>query len=509
MKRQKQIPKSYWVPLLAVAFTILYLAFPTNNSSVDAYYYAASVKYNGELFHPHHLLYNVTFRLFFNLPFFNSEEIDILQGMKMVNSFIGGLCLFLFSLLLKRTGRSIKEIFGIILLTGSSFVVMRYSSENEVYLIPLAFSLSSSVIYQDYLKSRSLTRLLISGLLASIAVLYHQIGMFWWLGLFIGLIFFRHSWKLKLVFVTTAIPVILIYSIVVFRLPEFENNFTGIFKFALRDYLSSGFDKTPGWENLFFTPVNLIRSFIQIHGYIFRMIGKNILWIIPGLVSMLLIGVVFGRKGFLIGKTELVNRPFFITHLLILGFCIVFAFFAEGNAEFMVMVPFLGFLILFSKIKIRDRSMILFGIALLVWNVSYGLIPRNNFEFTNYSMLQSWIKKNPDATFVLKSDQQVISRLYYQSEIEVYPQIIKSPSSLIRRGGNVEDIYSKLDKLIARGNHIYTDCVEYPGILSRQGVIDTSEDDYFFTGYEYESVDSVETLFGTFFLHRICNRERH
>jgi hypothetical protein len=95
----------------------------------------------------------------------------------------------------------------------------------------------------------------------------------------------------------------------------------------------------------------------------------------------------------------------------------------------MVMIPFLGFLLLFSKIKIRDRSMILLGIALLVWNVSYGLIPRNNFEFTDYIMLESRIKKNPDALFVLKTDQHVISRLYYQSGIEVYPQIIKSPGS--------------------------------------------------------------------------------
>jgi len=103
--------------------------------------------------------------------------------MKVANSFIGGICLYLFYVLLKRTGRSIKEIFRIILLTGSSFVVMRYSSENEVYLFPLAFSLGASVIYQDYLNNRSLTSLLISGLLASIAVLYHQIGVFWWLGL--------------------------------------------------------------------------------------------------------------------------------------------------------------------------------------------------------------------------------------------------------------------------------------------------------------------------------------
>ncbi|MCK4700575.1 MAG: hypothetical protein KAT38_09580, partial [Bacteroidales bacterium] len=493
-KRQKQIPESYWIPLLTVAFTLLYLIFPTNNSSVDAYYYAASVKYSDELFHPHHLLYNVTFRLFFNLPFFNNEEVDILQGMKMANSFIGGICLYLFSLLLKRTGRSIKEIFRIILLTGSSFVVMRYSSENEVYLFPLAFSLGASVIYQNYLNNRSLSRLLISGLLASFAVLYHQIGVFWWLGLFIGLIIYRHSWKSILVFVTTVVPVILAYVIVTFRLSEFEKSITGVFQFALRDYLTSGFDKTPGWQNFIFTPVNVIRSFVQIHGYIIRMIGENILWILPGLVSMLLIGAVLIRKGFLIRKTDILNRPFFITHLIILIFYIVFAFFAEGNAEFMVMIPFLGFLLLFSTIKIRDRSMILFGIALLVWNVSYGLIPRNNLEFTHYTMLESWIKKNPDATFIIKSDQQVISRLYYQSGVEFYPQIIKSPSSLIQQGMSVTGLYSKLDTLITRENQIYTDCVEYPGILSRQGVIDTGKDDCFFTEYEYEPVDSVETL---------------
>jgi hypothetical protein len=45
--------------------------------------------------------------------------------------------------------------------------------------------------------------------------------------------------------------------------------------------------------------------------------------------------------------------------------------------------------------------------------------------------------------------------------------------------------------------------------LSRQWVIDVGEDDYFFVEYEYEPVDSVETLFGTFFLHRIARREQH
>ena len=355
------------------------------------------------------------------------------------------------------------------------------------------------------MNNRSLSKLLISGLLASIAILYHQIGIFWWLGLFIGLIFFRHPWKSKLVFATTVVPVILAYSIVTFKLPEFENSITGVFRFALRDYLASGFDKTPGWENFFFTPVNIIRSFVQIHGYMFILIGKNILWIIPGLISMLLTVAVFVRNRFLIGKTELMNRPFFITHLVILVFYIVFAFFAGGNAEFMVMVPFLVFLLLFSRIKIRDRSMILLGIALLVWNVSYGLIPRNNFEFTNSTMLESRIKKTPDAVFVLKSDQQVISRLYYQSGTEVYPQIIKSPSSLIRRGMSVTGLYNKLDTLIARGNQIYTDCVEYPEVLSRRGIIDVGEDEKFFSEFKFTTVDSMETLYGKYLLHRLIS----
>ncbi len=506
MKKQKQIPKSYWIPLLSIAFAILYLVFPTNNSSVDAYYFAASVKYCDELFHPHHLLYNATFRLFFNLPFFNNGEIDILSGMKMTNSLVGGLCLYLFSLILKGTGRSTGEIFRVVFLTGSSFTVMRYSTENEVYLFTLVFSLGATIFYQDYLNNRSLPKLLISGLLASIAILYHQIGVFWWLGLFIGVIIFRHPWKSKLVFAFTVIPVILVYSIVAFKLPGYEKNLTGVFQFVFRDYLASGFDKTPGWENFFFTPVNFIRSFIQIHGYMFILIGKNILWVMPALVSLFLVSVAFLKRRLLVKEVILMNRPHYVIHFMILVFYLLFAFISEGNAEFMVMVPFLGFLLLFSKIKIRNRSMILFGFALLVWNVSYGLIPCNNFNFTHYTMLESWIKKTPDATFVLKSDQQVISRLYYQSGVEFYPQIIKSPSSFIRRGGNIENLHSKLDKCINQGELIYTDCVEYPGILSRQGVIDTSEDDYFFAEYEYEPVDSVKSLFGTFFLHRIDSR---
>lgn len=504
MKRLLQIPERYWIPLIAIAFTVLYAVFPTANSSVDAYYYAASVKYNGELFHPHHLLYNATFHMFFSLPFFS--EIDILHGMKTVNSFFGGINLYLFALLLKKTGRPINEVISAVFLAGSSFAVMRYASENEVYLLPIIFSMAATIFYNEYLNNKKLSGILISGLFASFAILFHQTGLFWWTGLFLGLIIFRQPLKPKLLFIFTLLPVIFIYGVVAFTLPDYEKSIAGLFKFALRDYFLPGFDKIPGWENFFFTPANLIRSFLQVHGYIFRLFKENILWIIPAIASLFLSLMFLIKGGFVRRKTNLKDKNLFITFLIILALNIVFAFFAEGNAEFMTMIPFLLIFLLLSRIKIRTQSLVLFAAALFIWNVSYGLVPGNKYEFTGNDMIESWIRKESKAWFVLKNDQKVVSRLYYNSGVEYYPNILKSPFSLIQKGRSVDRLHNRLDSLISSGNLVYTDCIDYPGIISRQGVMDKMEENYLVSWYKYQPVDSVKTLFGTYFLHRLEGR---
>src|SRR4051812_38553206 len=53
-----------WLFYLAVL--CLYLLFPTQNHSIDAWGYAGNVKWSADLFAPHHLLYTITGWLWVN-----------------------------------------------------------------------------------------------------------------------------------------------------------------------------------------------------------------------------------------------------------------------------------------------------------------------------------------------------------------------------------------------------------------------------------------------------------
>ena len=48
-----------YILIIISGIILFYLLFPTNNSTLDAYGYAASIKYGFDLFKPHHLFYNV------------------------------------------------------------------------------------------------------------------------------------------------------------------------------------------------------------------------------------------------------------------------------------------------------------------------------------------------------------------------------------------------------------------------------------------------------------------
>ena len=64
--------------LMLLVILFLYLYFPNNNSSWDGYVYAAQVKYNVDMFQPHHLLYNPLIRVFYEFISIFNDQIDIL-----------------------------------------------------------------------------------------------------------------------------------------------------------------------------------------------------------------------------------------------------------------------------------------------------------------------------------------------------------------------------------------------------------------------------------------------
>ena len=203
------------IPFFIIIFFLLaYLLFPSHNSSIDAYYYAASIRHSGELFHPHHLLYNLSGFLFLKAVHLFGIFPDVLSFLKGVNALVAALCLVIVRHIFRQMGRDHSEISGLLILTGSSFALWRYATENETYLIPLAFSLMASSFFLYYLNGRKLRYLFIAGTFGSLAILYHQIHFFWWLGLCIGVVIHVRRWRAFVLYSLPILLVPLVYGIV-------------------------------------------------------------------------------------------------------------------------------------------------------------------------------------------------------------------------------------------------------------------------------------------------------
>jgi len=70
-----------------VFIAFFYLFFPTNNSSLDAYYYAGNVKFVDNLFSPHHLLYNAFLYIIIHPIRQLFNNVDILLLSKIINHY--------------------------------------------------------------------------------------------------------------------------------------------------------------------------------------------------------------------------------------------------------------------------------------------------------------------------------------------------------------------------------------------------------------------------------------
>ena len=148
------------------AFLILFITyalFPTNNSSLDAYYYAASVKFSQHLFSPHHLLYNVFIGLVYK-PI-HILNIDVLAFSKFINTLFSTLTLYTLYKILLLLKYSKKETITYVYLVGFSFIFWRYGTENETYIIPVFFSLLSSYWLLKYFREENTLSVILSSFL--------------------------------------------------------------------------------------------------------------------------------------------------------------------------------------------------------------------------------------------------------------------------------------------------------------------------------------------------------
>jgi len=242
------------------------------------------------------------------------------------------------------------------------------------------------------------------------------------------------------------------------------------------------------------TFINLIRSFIQVHGYILNMVKENLFLLLPGVVSIFFVVIAFLKfPGF--SKT-IYSKRFITVHIIILVLQLIFALFSAGNAEFMVMIPVIIFILIpfftidYEKFLLR----ILLGMA--IWNISYGFIPLHYKSQAPEQYLSEIALVNKN-TIVVASDALLIkSMIYYQTGNFDRKNIYESPAVLSITGKEVRILEDAIDNALNSGNEIFTNCLDET-VISRSSIMEGTKNGEFFRKYRTTLIKSWKQVTGT------------
>ncbi|GEM_PF-867578 len=480
--------------VLTLIFLGIYLFFPCGFSTTDAWHYAACIKYNTGLFHPFHLLYNVTGWLFCFLPL--KAGVDTLASLKTMNAIFAALSVYVVVRIIRLTGKKESVALLTAALCGTSFSVMRYATENETYIIPLFFGLVSLLYLYRYLISGKRSYEMISVFMASLAVLFHFSYIFWWACIIISAAI-NGKWKILLISLTISFIIPVSYFIVLLE--------TGIQPDS--EFLTELADIEPlkklfgvSLTGIFLSVVNLLRSFIQVHGYLFNMLKENILWMIPGIISICLFLVSFIQ----VKNIRINNRfsQFAAINAIIAGLMFLFAVFSKGNAEFMVMIPVL--LIISTGVICNgvEKSFSFLLAGLLIWNLFYGIIPLNRQVGITEEYLCEKILHEDNAVVIARDDQLIVGMIFYKTGEPGWGNILKSPAVIQLKGGDLESLLKIIDNSLSEGRKIYTDCLSIMP-LSRSVLLEGELNRQFFDRYEIKEEMKHHDIFCTKRVHSI------
>lgn len=496
-----------------LALTGSCLLLPTRNSTTDAWYYAACVRHGFELFQPHHLLYNAVgwmwLRLLPGTP-------DALAALKVLNALAFGGCLLVLRDLLRRVAGTAVPVAGWLLVAGSSFAMLRFATENETYILPLLCSLlASRSWWRACAEPQRPSSWLMAGAWAAVAALLHQIHAGWWIGLMVGALLsglkgMQGRMQAIVLFMLPALAIPLAYAAV---LPAWGLPLTlpAWWHFVFRDLYAGHAGAAPSGHTLLLTAINLIRTFGQLHGTTFALVQR-----FPAMLGVVL--VCLGLAG--LAARRLWQKPtvaprhaalepaslFFRVHLLILLLQLGCAVWAEGNAEFMVMMPVLAALLLVQRIW-SGRALTYLGTALLLWNLTFGLLPAHLLRTGHTELLLARLTREPQAWWLLSDPNLALNQLQYATgQREVRANVLPAPALLVKRPGySVPKFREWLAERRAAGQPVYTDALGGPKLLDRARITQGGDEAQLplLAGYHLARVDSFPTSFGTVYLTQI------
>lgn len=376
------------------------------------------------LYLAHHLLYNPFMLMLHKLFGFGC---DVLAFTSAINAIFAGFSLWVFNEILLIKSKYQKTFFQI-LFVGSCYGFCRYATENETYVLPLFFSLSGTLFFIRFQKQNQETKnIILSGVFLSIACLFHQIHFWWWLGVLIALTFQQKNLKNLFFYVTPALLVPMVYIIVYYNYID-HHNFKNIFNFIFSDYYNNHADINIGFIAIPLTIINLIRSIIQIHGNFIYLFEISKIFYTP-IILLLITAIIFLfhiLKTFKIPKNK--NYDVFDTAIIwALSLHVLFAFISDGNAEFLVMAPFLLLLIFINKTTQKPFNYL--SISVFIWNVTLAISPSFFIKWDNREEICKFYQKEKGGLFILKNKPMVENLYFYKTGIDPALGMVSVPTS--------------------------------------------------------------------------------
>ncbi len=410
--------------LLLLILPLCYLLLPNNNQTLDSWGYASYVKYGEGLFQAHHLIYNW---FMYHLKLFPglNNSLDTMKFMQFINGLFSIFSLLFLYLTLLNTNNCKNKSLSWTILVGCTFSLLRYGTENETYILPIFFSIIASYFLSLYFKQTSeLKWLFFSGLAAAISCLFHQIHFFWWLAILLGLFIFSTENRIKksILFLLPAIVVPVTYGLVIRYSLEKELELNNILSYVFEYYYSENADTEFGAINLIMTPISFFRTFYQVHGNIINLIlAKPVL----SACSFTLSSYFFYKFLFPLKLRSKFNTNNLFTNIHLLAFLLQFgfAFYSHGNAEFMVMLPFLMAIFLSDMFTISNNKLISLALSMLIWNLSFAIFPNHFYNYHNNQEIIKVINAYPDKKFILEERQKINLQYRYEYDEDISERI--------------------------------------------------------------------------------------
>lgn len=355
---------------------------------------------------------------------------------------------------------------------------MRYSVQCETYVIPIFFSVAATYFFLRAVRDKKLLFALASGIMSVLACLFHQVQIFWTIGLFVGFLFSRH-YRESIVYAITLLVIPTVYSFTFVYYDGGEWSVPNLFRYALSYYFTENSSSGIGWKNLLMTPVSFVRCIVQIHGNF-----VILLKMCPWLYAMFLLLPVMAYMFFRVirnGRKTMNDRLFGFVHLGIFVFQFAFACFSDGNTEFMVMLPFALAFGLAPLFYVPARNVVVLAVSLFMWNFCWAILPENIYNYYNEDAVVEYINDNKDVKFIV-ADEHTIENLYYY-----------------RYGKLVEERIFELCDEIPDGEYV-TDLPERQSLLNRKSMLNDLSSDCFDI---LESVKEIEADFGNYHLFKV------